>query len=90
MKIGKIMPITIPLLGLALAGCSGVSQGPHGGHDISWYLHHQKKMTQEISWCKNSAGRDKLESCKNAEQASSNAVSYNAKKTMKSIGNALS
>lgn len=90
MRNAKILLVTVPLFVLALAGCSAISQGPQGGHSVSWYLHHQKKMSQEVDWCKNSAGRDKLESCKNAEAASENALSYNAKKTLHSVGKALS
>jgi hypothetical protein len=90
MKISKLFFLIPPLFGMALAGCSAVSQGPQGGHPVSWYLHHQKKMSQEVAWCKNSAGRDKLESCKNAEKASGNALSYNANKTLHSVGKALS
>jgi len=90
MKISKLFLVIPPLFGMALAGCSDVSQGPQGGHPVSWYLHHQKKMSQEVDWCKNSAGRDKLESCKNAEKASGDALSYNAKNTLHSVGKALS
>ncbi|MDD5280319.1 EexN family lipoprotein [Acidithiobacillus sp.] len=90
MRISKLFLLIPSLFGMALAGCSAVSQEPQGGHDVSWYLHHQKKMSQEVDWCKNSAGRDNLESCKNAEKASDNALSYNAQKTLHSVGKALS
>ncbi len=86
----KLSRIALSIGVVILAGCSSVNQGPEGGHNVSWYLHHQKKMSHEVTWCKNSAGRDQLESCKNAEKASSKALSYNTKKALHSLGNALS
>jgi uncharacterized protein YceK len=80
----------IPMLTIALAGCSSIHQGPHGGHTVSWYLHHQKKMSQEVSWCKNSVDRNNLESCKNAKTASGKALEFNAKKALHDVGKELS
>lgn len=85
--------LTVTLLVLAgllgLAGCSGVGEGPGGGHDVSWYLHHQNQMQKESHWCKESADRSKLTSCKNVKEAESQALSYNAKKTVQSVKNDL-
>jgi len=77
--------VLLSLLALALAGCSMASHGPHGGHNVSWYLHHQKAMRAQVAWCKNSAGRDKYRACKNAKTAESKAFDYNVKNTMKSL-----
>ncbi|MHB8209948.1 MAG: EexN family lipoprotein [Acidithiobacillus sp.] len=81
--------VTLPVMVIVLAGCSSFDQGPEGGHNVSWYLHHQEKMSQELAWCNNTTGRDKLESCKNAQTASDKALGYNAKRTLRSLGNAL-
>ncbi|QEM40738.1 EexN family lipoprotein (plasmid) [Acidithiobacillus caldus] len=80
----------VPLAAISLAGCSSVNQGPEGGHSVSWYLRHQSKMSKEVAWCKNRARRSSLDSCENAQAASAEALPYNAKRTLHSIGKALS
>jgi hypothetical protein len=37
-------------MAFALAGC-GSSDGPHGGHKISWYNKHTAAATKEAKWC---------------------------------------
>lgn len=82
--------LALPVVLFTLAGCSSIDQGPQGEHDVSWYLHHQKKMTQEVTWCKNSADRSGLDSCQNANKAQDKALAYNANKTLHSLGKKLS
>ena len=82
--------LALPIMLFTLAGCSSIDQGPQGGHGVSWYLHHQKKMTKEVTWCKDSADRRGLDSCQNANNAQDDALSYNAKKTIQSVGKKLS
>ncbi|MGK9449984.1 EexN family lipoprotein [Acidithiobacillus caldus] len=70
---------------LGLSGCSVTGHGPHGGHTVSWYLHHQKAMRAQLAWCKNNAGRDKYSSCKNARKAEHEALGHNLENTINSL-----
>ena len=85
-----VKKLALPIALFALAGCSSINQGPQGGHDVSWYLHHQNKMSEEVAWCKDNANRSDLNSCKNANKAEKEALSYNANKTIKSLAKKLS
>ncbi|MGC8467363.1 MAG: EexN family lipoprotein [Acidithiobacillus sp.] len=74
-----VRSLLISTVALGLAGCSIGGHGPHGGHNVSWYLHHQKAMRAQLAWCQNSAGRDKYRSCKNARTAQGKALGHNVK-----------
>lgn len=90
MNSGLVAGLVSALAGLALSGCSGIDDGPAGGHTVNWYLHHQGQMHKESKWCADSAARPKSMSCKNAAKAGNEALSYNAKKTAQSLAHDLS
>lgn len=75
------------VIAIFLAGCSGIGQGPFGGHSKQWYLRNQKKMHEEITWCGQKPSRASLHSCKNAAAASNEELEYNAKRTLDSLRN---
>ena len=40
----------VGVMTLLLSGC-GSNDGPHGGHNISWYNKHTTAATKEAKWC---------------------------------------
>lgn len=54
---------------VVMSGCSAVSQGPVGNHDVKWYVSHAKLMRKQLAWCDNDSDRESLDSCKNATAA---------------------
>jgi hypothetical protein len=55
---------------IALASCALSACSPNEApHEVSWYLANREAIDPKITWCKDSADRERMADCQNAHEA---------------------